>query len=255
LYPKRSRAIYIKTCQALQQNDLIITVSKRLLEEAKKMIPDIEGKTIYNGFNPNQFAPMDQKVAREQLGLSINGKQLLFVGNLLPVKGVNYLLDAFAQVAAHVPEVYLHLVGDGPLRSTLEQQVEKLKLKERVSFKGRRPYEEIPMWVNSADAVVLSSLSEGLPSILLETMGCGKPMIATDVGGIAEILQHGKTGFLVPSKQVKELSESMLTILQEEGLGIQMGTNALEASKELTWQQNAVNILQIYKDVSNRKSL
>ncbi|MBA4495984.1 glycosyltransferase family 4 protein [Paenactinomyces guangxiensis] len=256
LYPRKNSSVRQKTVEALRENDQIITVSERLLTEAVSMTPGIEVQTVYNGFDPARFYPVEQKKAQEQLGIPLTGKKLLFVGNLLPVKAVHDLLSAFAAVAAQAEDVHLYLVGDGPLRSSLHNQAAQLGLLQRVTFMGRRPYEEIPAWINSADAVVLSSLSEGLPSILLETMGCGKAMVATDVGGISEILRDGETGFLVQPGKPEQLSRCLGKILVEQTELLKtMGEKALSVSKQLTWQQNAQNTRVLYDRVLKRKSL
>jgi glycosyltransferase involved in cell wall biosynthesis len=164
-------------------------------------------------------------------------------------------LQAFKQIVRDGNEARLYLIGDGPLRSELAKQAEELGIAAHVSFLGRKPYEEIPLWINSADVVTLTSLSEGLPSILLETMGCGRPMVATDVGGISEVLKHGETGLLVPPEDVSQIAISLKQILEDEALCKQMGERALEESKALTWERNAARIKECYKEVIERKSL
>lgn len=256
LYPKRNKSVYHKTLQALKMNDRIVTVSGRLRTEAERMASGIEVQTIYNGFDPARFYPAPQRQAREKLGISGREKVLLFVGNLLPVKGVDLLLTAFAQVAARDPNLHLYLVGDGPLRRTLAEQSVRQGIQERVHFMGRRPYEEIPVWINSADVVVLASRSEGLPSILLESMGCGKAMVATDVGGISEILRDGETGFLVEPENPGQLAERLGNILVESPeLARSMGERAFQASKALTWEQNAQNTIQFYEQILDSDSI
>jgi teichuronic acid biosynthesis glycosyltransferase TuaC len=252
IYPKRSRSVYRKTKHALARSDQVITVSQRLLTEARNMVPHIKGNTVYNGFNPKLFYPVDQQEARIKLKVMKTGKKILFVGNLLPVKGVSDLIKAFSQVALLYPNVHLHIVGDGPLRSSLEDLVRKFKLCEKVTFLGQRPYNEIPLWINSADVIVLSSLSEGLPSILLETMACGKIMIATDVGGVGEILQHKKTGYLVSPQDVDGLAEYLRKVIMEEENITQMGEAAYQIAQQWTWQKNAQYIQKLYGNILNR---
>ncbi|SFI65740.1 glycosyltransferase family 4 protein [Thermoflavimicrobium dichotomicum] len=247
VYPKRSQAIFNKTETALSMVDYVITVSERLWIEAKKMVPDLRGETVYNGFDPERFTRMVKKEARRKLGISEKGKYLLFVGNLYPVKGIQFLLQAFAQIASQNEDLHLYLVGHGPLRTSLEQQTKELGIQDRVSFMGRRPYEEIPVWLGSADVVVLSSLSEGLPSILLESMGCARPMVATEVGGIPEILKDGETGYLVKPKDVDGLAGRLHKILVEDpSLADSFGEQAYQAAQLLTWQKHAIKMKELY---------
>lgn len=255
LYPKRNKGVHARTLRALQGNDHVIAVSDRLKREALAMWPDLSVSTIYNGFDPKQFFPVAKEEARRRLGLPEREKSVLFVGNLLPVKGVHFLLQAFKQIVPDGNGIRLYLVGDGPLRAELARQAEELGIAAHVTFLGRKPYDEIPLWISSADVVALTSLSEGLPSILLETMGCGRPMVATDVGGISEVLRNGETGWLVPSENVEHIAASLREILEDEELCRRMGEQALEASKSLTWEQNAARTKECYKEVIERKSL
>src|SRR5690606_10267310 len=119
----------------------------------------VEATTIYNGFDPQRFYPRSRAQARKKLQLPEEGKTILFVGNLYKVKGVQYLLDAFARLTDVHPDVRLHLVGDGPLRAQLKQQARERGILDQVLFAGRRPHDEIPWWVNASDVVTLSSLS------------------------------------------------------------------------------------------------
>ncbi len=256
LYPQRKPSIYEQTVRAVKASDLLITVSERLRKEVKKLDPETNAVTIYNGFDPERFRPRNRLQVREKLGLDPRRKLVLFIGNLYPVKGINYLLEAFAKVWKENQDLLLYLVGDGPLRSELEQNANKLGISEAVTFLGRKPYAEIPDWISSADVTVLTSLSEGLPSILLESMGCGRAMVATDVGGIREILQDGKTGLLAPAKDSGQIALCLRKILLEKpSLITVMGENAYQASQALTWRENARQTLQCYTTLLSRKSL
>ncbi|MFC4077394.1 glycosyltransferase family 4 protein [Salinithrix halophila] len=254
LYPYRSTRVYRRTEQALRMNDHIITVSEQLKWDTQKIVPGVEATTIYNGFDPQRFYPFCQKEARQKLGVPEGVKSILFVGNLYKVKGLGDLLRAFSQVAEQHPEVCLYLVGDGPLRGELKQQARESGVEEQIHFVGRKPHEEIPVWINSSDVVVLSSLSEGMPSIILEAMGCGKPVVATDVGGISEILQHRRTGFLVKPGEPKELARYLSILLTEnEGLACDMGERAFTESGAVTWKRNAERMRALYEGILDEK--
>lgn len=256
LYPYRNREIYEQTVQALKASDLVIMVSKRLEKEVKKLCPEANTVTIYNGFDPERFRPRNRLQVRAKLGLDPRKKLILFIGNLYPVKGIQYLLEAFYEVRKVNRDILLYLVGDGPLRTELEQKAEEMGISEAVTFLGRKPYDEIPDWISSADVTVLTSLSEGLPSILLESMGCGRTMVATDVGGIKEILQDGKTGLLAPAKDPGKIAHCLRKILVDDpSLITSMGENAHRASRALTWSQNARQTLQCYTTLLEQKSL
>jgi len=147
-----------------------------------------------------------------------------------------------------VPKARLILVGDGPLRSLLKRQARELDLEEKVTFVGRRPHDEIPLWLNSSDVVVLPSLSEGFGGVVLEAMGCGKPVVATDVAGASEIVQHRKTGYLVKPKDVDGLAQYLTILLKDEsGLIGDMGERAYVVSGNYTWKQNAAQVIEVYR--------
>lgn len=250
VYPKRHPKIWSRTKDALEMSDWIITVSHELLRETKKICSSIQGSVIHNGFDPKVFYPSDQKEARRKLSLPEWGTNLLFVGNLYPVKGPDVLLEAFANVVQEREDLRLFFVGDGTLRSTLENRVQTLGLSDQVSFVGRKKHEEISVWMNSADLIVVPSLSEGLGSINLEAMGCGKPVVGSNVGGIPEIVQHEKTGYLVEPNSVEALTVGLRKVLIEEPELIQSyGLTAHKESSKLTWEQNAVEVSSIYQQL------
>ena len=255
LYPKRSKGVYKQTLLALQESDQIITVSQRLQNEAETIWENARIQTIYNGFDPEQFQPGDQIEARRKLNLPLEKKICLFVGNLYPVKGLFDLFQAFSKLAEQTDQVQLVIVGDGKLKVPLQKEASKLGLQSAISFMGRRSYDEIPSWLQSADVVVLSSLSEGMPSILLESMACGKPMVATDVGGIAEILKDGETGRLVPARNPTKLAEALIELLVTHPEQVtKMGENAYRASQAFTWSKNAEKVTNLYQQVLSSKN-
>lgn len=250
LYPKRSRGVYRETLCSLKESEQVITVSRRLEQEALTLYPQVKVQTIYNGFDPVRFQPTDQGEARKKLGLPLDQQICLFVGNLYPVKGIPFLLKAFSQLIARTTDVHLYFVGGGSLKKSLQAQAKDLGIDSQISWMGRKPYEEIPTWIQSADVMVLSSLSEGLPSILLESMACGKPMIATDVGGIAEVLQDGETGCLVPAQDAEKLATALTDLFVENPHKIQqLGEKAYQVSQNYTWQQNARRIIDCYQQL------
>lgn len=253
LYPFKSAGVYRRTEKALHGSNYVVTVSERLKRDVRQLAAGVEVTTVYNGFDSERFYPQAQYKARERLDLPSSGKIILFVGNLYKVKGLHDLLEAFSGLAERYPDTQLVIVGDGPLRSELKKRAREKSIHDRVRFMGRRPYDEIPLWINASDIVTLSSLSEGLPSVVLEAMGCGKPMVATDVGGISEVLQHQKTGFLVPPRQPEELQRHIeILLMDNEGLNLDMGERAYTQAGAFTWKRNAEQMLKLYEQVTGK---
>lgn len=184
---------------------------------------------------PEQFLPIpcgidlsrfrngaaDGQALRETLGLRPDEPLVLWAGRLTPIKGCEYFLEACDRVVRQYGTVPIYLVGDGPLAETLKAQAEALKLKDTVHFMGQRS--DMPAWMWAADLFVLSSLNEGLGRVLLEAMAGKTPIVATNVGGVASIIESGVTGLLVPAADSDQLADAMLTLLGNRALAHQLG--------------------------------
>lgn len=171
--------------------------------------------TVYNGVHMDVFRPSSRPEARRLLGIPDEERLLLFVGNFLPVKGIELLIDAMAIVASQHQNISLALVGSGPLEQSLRNQAEALGLSNRLRFAGRQPPVEVAQWMQAADVVCLSSHNEGVPNVVLEAVSTGRPLVSTDVGGIAEIVEPAMTRrFLVsgrnPNAYANALNEALV---------------------------------------------
>jgi len=149
------------------------------------------------------------------------GPKLVCAASLTPKKGHRYLLEAFALVAATYPRAALLLAGTGPERAFIEERVRALGLGSRVVLAGYRP--EARALIASADLLLLASIEEGMPNVLLEAMAAGVAQVATRVGGAEEAVEEGVTGFLVPPRDPVLLAERALKILGDDALRRRMG--------------------------------
>lgn len=210
--PMRRRAILKLAKQARK----IVTRSKDL--QSRLMAHGAEAGrvcTIYNGVDTGLFRPAPQLGVRNQLGIPGEERLLLFVGNFLPVKGIDLLLSSFALVRARsrVP-VRLALIGSGPLEPALREQAAGLGISENVIFVGRQPPTAVARWMQAADAVCLASHNEGVPNVLFESISSGRPMVSTDVGGIAEIVEPLMSRrFLVKQRDPEHFAAALLDAL------------------------------------------
>jgi glycosyltransferase involved in cell wall biosynthesis len=166
---------------------------------------------IPNGVDTERFKPNleDRLKVRKELG--VEGFVWLAVGRFDPPKDYPNMLQAFARVVHKHLNTMLLIAGDGPLRKTMENMTRELGVEKHVKFLGIR--RDIPQLMNAADAYVMSSEWEGMPMVLLEASACGLPIVATNVGGNAEIVLDGQTGFLVPPKSPEALSQAMLRMM------------------------------------------
>lgn len=192
--------------------------AKKVLIEREK-IPENKIMVVPNGVDCSLFRPPsleEKQKAQSRLGLQPDKVVIVSVANLLPVKGHHHLLEAVAATPSTIRErIYLLLAGEGPLRPALEKQAEALKLSGIVRFLGRQDRRGVAETLRAADIFVLASLWEGLPNAILEAMACGLPVIATDVGGIPELIQNNKNGLLVQPQDTATLTQSILKMLQD----------------------------------------
>jgi glycosyltransferase involved in cell wall biosynthesis len=189
------------TFDALRAADGVMTVSRDL---ARRVIeggasPD-RVWVIYGGVDPALYHPGPKSEARLRVGLEPDGNPvILFVGNLLPVKGIDVLIDACAILAADGARFRCRIIGQGPLAESLQARIDRLGLRDRVALLGAKPQAELPDWYRAADVFVLPSHSEGVPNVLREASACAIPCVATRVGGIPEISDCGNIRLIPPA--------------------------------------------------------
>lgn len=176
---------------ALSGADHVVCVAEALRSVALELgVPPERVTTLRNGVDIERFRPGERAAERQALGLPTSGTLLLCVGHLIERKGQHLLLEALARAPAGsaAAGATLLLVGSGPGQSALAGQVARLGLASRVRFVGAVPPDALPRWYRAADALVLPSLREGWPNVVLEALACGTPVIATAVWGTPEIL-------------------------------------------------------------------
>lgn len=178
--------------------------------------------TIRNGIDLQRFTG-PSSLSRASLGICGTEPIIGIVARLEPVKDHVTLLEAFARIREE-HAVRLLIVGDGSMRKTLEQECHRLGIVDFVTFTGAR--RDIPNLLKIMDIFVLCSREEGLPIALLEAMAAAKPIVATNVGSIPKVIQHRKTGLLVPPRMSEDLAQSILYLLDNHVLIQQLGASA-----------------------------
>ena len=221
----RRRMVY----RSVSRHGTMVAVSQDL----KQFIFDKVGvaqnrvQVIYNGVAPAQMVT-DEEAQKCKAELEVSGCYPLLgvVGSLYPVKGHRFLLEAMPEILGLWPKARLLVIGRGELEVALKEQVERLAIGANVHFLGMR--QDVPRLLSVLDVFVLPSLSEGLSLALLEAMASGKPVVATRVGGNPELIDHGRTGFLVQSEDAKDLAANLLKLLNDSGTMQQFGRQARE---------------------------
>jgi glycosyltransferase involved in cell wall biosynthesis len=254
--PHRSRAIMDFTRRVLDGSDLIVTVSQALAREVDSLAGSDRGsRVVYSGVDPGGFSDAPQRqAARSARGLPGAGVAVCTLCRLDAAKGVFELLEAFAALHSRLPDLWLLYIGDGPDREALERRVRDLELSNAVFFSGSVAHPEVPAWLAAADIFALPSHKEGVPVSLLEAMAAGLPAVATDVGGIGEVLEDGRTGYVVPLKDPQALHDELERLVSDGASRDRMGAAARETvSKKFLWDHNASAMLELYEEVLERR--
>ncbi len=188
--------------------------------------PEQKIKQHYIGINTDRFSGEKQESAQPTV---------LFIGRLVDKKGCAYLLDAMKKVQDLIPELRLQIVGDGPLRASLEQQALALR---SVEFLGVKSADEIrtlmsQAWVFCTPSIVAASGdAEGLGMVFLEAQALATPAVSFDTGGVVEAIAHEQTGLTVPEKNIDALAEALTTLLSDEALRREYGRRGVERVQE-----------------------
>ncbi len=176
---------------------------------------------------------------------------ILAVGRLAVEKGFDWLLDAFKEISGKYMNLSLIIIGEGSERNLLLEKIDELQLKERVVLQGALPKEEIRGYYENCLFLVVSSRWEGLGTVILEAFSFGKPVVASAVGAIPEIVTEGVTGLLVEKENVGEMADAIEKLLSNTPLREKLGANGRTFMQETGgWQKSAEKYYEIYKRVS-----
>jgi glycosyltransferase involved in cell wall biosynthesis len=178
-----------------------------------------------------------------------NRKRIIFIGRLIPVKGVRYLLHALKKVRIRVPEVQLIIVGDGDEREALKSLSMNLGIEKSVFFAGALPHDEVPRCLQQADILVLPSTSEGFPNVIIEAMVSGLPVVASRVGGIPDIISDHENGYLVDAGDIDALAERLILLLQDDSLRKTISENNTLKVRKYTWDHIIDELERFYSQI------
>jgi len=247
IHPKFLSPFYLKVVKTII--NLLITTSEDLKEKALK-----------NGFPPRILAipqgvdlerfdfKIEREKTREQLGVS-KEPLVLSVAQLIPRKGLAYLIRAVPEVLKSVPNVKFIIAGEGPERPKLEEEIKHLEIGNTVKLVGGAPYDMVPKFYAAADVFVLPTLYDAMPHAVYEAMAMEKPVVATKVGGIPEVIESGSDGLLVDAEKPDEIAKAIITFLKNPELATRLGKNALKKIKEgYTWEKIVQQYEQAYEE-------
>jgi teichuronic acid biosynthesis glycosyltransferase TuaC len=229
--------------RVLREADAVVTVSEDLREKVIELGVDPDGvHVVPRGVDQARFSPGDREQARQRLGLPLEWPVLLWVGRMVPVKGLDVLIAACKRLASQGAGFQLCLVGDGPLRPSLEQTCKAAGLADCITFIGSVKQDHLPDWYRAANVMVLPSRSEGIPNVLRESLACGTPFVASRVGGIPEIADES-TCRLVPPDDPAALADAIADVIA------QPRSESLLSHSLPSWNEASDSLIRIINDV------
>ena len=197
----------------INESDAVTAVSLDLIQETHRALDITRSIDLtYNFVDKRVYYPRDISDLRDDFALP-HEKILMHISNFRPVKRVSDVVDVFARVSARIPSRLL-LVGEGPDLPKIQAKIHEMGLEDRVRFLGRQ--DEIAQVISMADLLLLPSEKESFGLVALEAMACGVPTIGSMTGGIPELIQHGKTGYLAPVGDTAAMADYAITLLSDE---------------------------------------
>jgi len=214
------------------------------------------------GVDLSRFYPIPPDEAKEFIGVPPCERMLLFVGRIEPLKGLDTLIEAISLMRERgelekLP-FCLSIIGGDPEGGTeyFDQEMARLQdlrdkygLEELVTFLGKRSQDTLPYYYSAAEAVVVPSQYESFGMVALESMACGTPVVASQVGGLAYLVQDGITGYTVPANEPGALAERLTALLRDDGLRHHLGMRAAEFAQQYGWNIIAGQIINLYRGV------
>ena len=247
LFTKANDGSASLTGQLLRSADWINGVSTASLTQACQLVPEIVSRSsvIFNGFQACRVAPAV---------LPFAPPRLLCLGRLARQKGFDVAIRAMRSIKDHFADVRLVVVGDGPERAQLEQQIAELGMSKQVELVGWVTPEEIPAVINTSTMVLMPSRIEGLPLVALQAAMMERPIVATRVGGLPEIIVDQQTGFLVEPEDSDGLAQAVVHLLDHPDVAAQIGRAARRRVAEIfSWDRCVSAYDEIYRHLASQK--
>jgi len=239
----RLSAMHTRT--VLEQADFLVTVSEDLRQKALSMGAKPEtSRSVVNGCDLSIFHVRDRAEARRQLKLDSDAELALYIGRMDLRKGLRELVEASAKLHATHPRLQVYMVGEGPDRPQITQSIESAGATGYIHTLPPCTPDDVAVWMAAADLVTLPSYMEGCPNVVLEALACGRPVVATRVGGIPEIMSDA-CGRLIPPRDANALAEALEAVLSAE-----WDASSISAHWSRSWSTVARELLHIFESVA-----
>jgi glycosyltransferase involved in cell wall biosynthesis len=238
--------------RSAQNATLVVTISKYSQKKIVEFynVPEEKIRIVPNGVDSEKFKPTSKGCEDFAQRLGFKDKQIvLFVGRLIPRKGLSYLIEASKRVVQERRETLFVIVGDGPLRRQLIADVEEAGVSSNFVFAGDVSEKDLTEAYRCARVFAFPSIQEGQGIALLEAQSSALPIVAFDVSGIKEAMLDGETGFLVKPSDSEELAQAILKLLADDSLRNKMGIMGRDfVKRELSWDSCTQKMLKVYRE-------
>ena len=226
--------------QTMRSASFVVTVSEELRKCATELgIPPEKIRTIRNGCDSSIFNPADRATARAELHIDSTVELVVFAGRLVSTKGLRELLEAASILVPSRPRLHIVCIGEGVMEKELRQLASRPDLKDHVEFVGNRNPDEVARWLAASNVFCLPSYSEGCPNVVIEALACGRPVVASDVGGIPELMDS-RCGILVPPRAPRQLADALAKALDRP-----WNQNEIAGSFRRSWDDMARETLDV----------
>ncbi len=240
VYPRRKAAMQFVADRAWA----MLTVSKRMEHSLKRLFPDAQVDTHYNGVDPLPSACFVTPRPADLHGKLVVLTCALFAGR----KGIPLLVEAFGQIAEQHPDAILRIVGSGSEEEKIRATISRLGLEQRVQMLGKKPHSEVLQEMAWADFFALVGWDEPFATVYLEAMVAGKPIICCNDGGITDVIQDGMHGYTVPPKDIPAAATALNRMLSYQTKCQEMGQNAQRLVLEnLIWDVRAKELIALFE--------
>ena len=241
----RSGVNVMMTRRTLDGVDAMLTVSHAMRDVAiaEFGVPPDKVHAVINGIDTTVFHPRPQAEMRAKLGVPADARLLVYVGRFVETKGMRELITAFQRLGTQDPSLHLALVGDGVMREELTAMVLESGLSGRVFMPGGLQPGQVAEWIGAGDVLTLPSWSEGYPNVVVEGIACGRPVVATSVGGTGEII-NADNGIMVPKRDVDALEQGL-----SEAFRRNWNHEAMAAAIRRDWNDVARDTLAVCEQV------
>jgi glycosyltransferase involved in cell wall biosynthesis len=241
----RDRFSAVHTRTVLREADFLVAISGDLRKRMIAMGASPERtRAVVSGCEVSVFHPADRLEARQKLGINPTAETVVYIGRMDVKKGLRELVEAAVSLHSLRPGLHVYMVGEGSSdKSLIESAIQSSNAASYIHALPECAFDDVAVWMAASDLVTLPSYMEGCPNVVLEALACGRPVVATNVGGIPEILTN-ECGCLVPPREPAMLAEALASVLNRA-----WDAQAISAHASRSWETVAGELMEIFESL------